>query len=83
MNDTLKAMSLRDAFRVLKKICGGNLKIARALGVTVGWVDRWGSSGRDGPVMRIPESHWAAVAKLSNKTISVADIGALHERIKK
>lgn len=82
MNDTLKAVPLRDAFRILKRLCGGNARIARALGVTVGWVDRWGSSGRDGPVMAIPKEHWPKIARLSRGTLTAQDVEALHARIK-
>lgn len=77
----LQVMPLKQAFSLMKKMCGGNANLARACRVTVGWVDRWGSSGRDGPVMRIPDQHWPSIIKASNGLVTEADLAHLHKRI--
>lgn len=80
MSDPLANLDPRSAFAALKKLCGGAPAIAKALGISIGWVYRWGGGGRDSPIMSIPAEHWSALSKMSGGIITEKSIKRLHER---
>lgn len=79
----LASLDPRQAFAALKKLCGGAPTISRELGVSLGWIYRWGTGGRDGPITPIPEQHWPHLVKLTRGVVREKDLKALHKRVER
>jgi hypothetical protein len=75
-----EALDISDSYRILKIICGGNAKLAKGLGVTYHWVDRWGGRSARGGRHRINAAHWPGIVKMSKGLVSLKALELLDAR---